>query len=203
MNGGKERRYPRALQVLELPLLDLPEPVVTERTDECILCQTILKGLRLKGANAAPQLVGLPRARRLGVPGDKERAGNIDTHQQSVSGQRIRGCLQFAVGELGGYRLLGREGTKEGVEAVEAVLWEADLLDLLSGGLGQLRRGERHGERALAGGNGGEQMALNAEKGVASDELRESQINLGGTLHLPDSDSSGHLHSPARSFTLQ
>ena len=44
----------RAFEGLELPFFDLPEPVVTEGTNECILCQTISKRPGLKGADAPP-----------------------------------------------------------------------------------------------------------------------------------------------------
>ena len=45
----------RAFEGLELPLFDLLEPMITEGTDECILCQTISERLGLKGADTAPE----------------------------------------------------------------------------------------------------------------------------------------------------
>ena len=51
----------------------------------------------------------------------------------------------LVLGKLGRDGLVGREGAKEGVEAVVAVLGETLPLDLLPGGLGVLGRDEGHG----------------------------------------------------------
>ena len=56
------------------------------------------------------------------------------------------GYLLFAVGELGRDGLVGGEGTKQGIEAVEAVFREAALLDLVSCGFAELRLTDGHGE---------------------------------------------------------
>lgn len=60
--SGDRTGYALALEVLELPLFDPLEPRVTERTDECILCETIAQRLGLKGADAAPKAGGPPGA---------------------------------------------------------------------------------------------------------------------------------------------
>ena len=51
----RDRVAERAFEGLELPLFDLLEPMITEGTDECILCQTISERLGLKGADTAPE----------------------------------------------------------------------------------------------------------------------------------------------------
>ena len=61
-------------------------------------------------------------------------------------GARGLGYLLFAVGELGRDGLVGGEGTKQGIEAVEAVFREAALLDLVSCGFAELRLTDGHGE---------------------------------------------------------
>ncbi len=53
--SGNRTGYVPAFEALELPLFNLLEPRVTERTDECIVCETIVQRLGLKGADAAPQ----------------------------------------------------------------------------------------------------------------------------------------------------
>lgn len=71
---GDRTEYARALECLELPLLDPLEPRVTECTDEGVLCESLLERLGLEGADAAPQPVWPPGARGPRVPSDEEGA---------------------------------------------------------------------------------------------------------------------------------
>ena len=82
--GEKRGRDVRALERRELALLDRAEPVVAEGTDERVLCEALTERHGLKGADAAAQAVGPPRARGARVPGDKERAGRVKKDRVSA-----------------------------------------------------------------------------------------------------------------------